>query len=90
MEKAKDRLEILDRIKEYEKNGWWDKDVENDPPTIELKPDKVDYLNKKLSSKIATFFANIAGTNFFEKMIKNNQFIIKQVNGLYNFKFIKL
>ena len=85
MEKSRDRLEVLERIKEHEKKGLWDIDVENDPPTIELKPDMVDYLNEKLSSKIATFFANIAGTNFFEKMIKKNQFIIKEIKGLYNY-----
>ena len=89
MEKSQDRLDILEKIKEYEKNGWWDRDVENDPPTIELKPDKVDYLNKKLSSKIATYFANKAGTNFFEKMIKKKQFIIKEVRGIENYLAVK-
>ena len=84
MEQAKDRLEVLERIKEYEKNGWWDKDVENDPPSKVLMPNEIDYLNKKLSSKIATFFANKSGTKFFEKMIKNNQLIIKKVNGIEN------
>ena len=89
MEKAKDRIEVLDRIKEYEKNGWWDKAVENDPPSKVLMPNKIDYLNKKLSSKIATFFANKVGTKFFENMIKNNQFIIKKVNGIENMLAVK-
>ncbi len=84
MEKDKTRLKILDKINEYEKNGWWDKDVEDDPPAKVLKPNEVDYLNRKLSSKIATHFANISGTRFFEKMIKNNQFIIKDVKGIEN------
>ena len=85
MEKSEARLKILERIAEYEKNEWWDRDVEDDPETIELLPDKVDYLNKKLSSKIATVFANWVGTRFFEKMIKNKQMIIEDIVGIENF-----
>ena len=85
MEKSQDRLEVLERIAEYEKKGKWDIDVENDPETIELLPDKVDYLNKKLSSKIATWIANIAGTRFFEKMLKSGQMIIKEIRGIENY-----
>ena len=84
-EKAKDRLEIIEKIKEYEKNGWFDIDVEDDPPTRPLKKGECDYKNKKLSSKIGTFFANIAATDFFEKLIKNDQLIIKEVIGIENF-----
>lgn len=50
IEKAADRLKVLERIKEYEEKGWFNKDVEDDPPTIPLTPDKCDYLNK--SSRI--------------------------------------
>lgn len=85
MEKSQDRLEVLERIAEYERDGKWDIDVENDPETIELLPDKVDYLNKKLSSKIATYIANIAGTRFFEKMLKSGQMIIKEIRGIENY-----
>ena len=58
IEKAKDRLEVLARIEEYEKKGWFTKDVENDPPSIPLKPEEVDFLRKKLSSKIKTKVVN--------------------------------
>ena len=54
IEQAPDKLEVLARIKEYEKKGLFNEDVENDPPTIELKPNMVDYLDKKFSSKIKT------------------------------------
>ena len=36
MEKAQDRLEILEKIAEYERRGTFDRDVENDPPTVPL------------------------------------------------------
>lgn len=86
MEKSKERLQILEKINELEKKKMFDVDVEDDPETIELKPNKVDYLNKKLKSKIATFFANIMGKRFFEKMIKSKQMIIKDVVGIENFE----
>ena len=50
--KSEYRLKVLNRIKEYEKAELWDKDVEDDPETYELKPNMVDYLDKKLFSKI--------------------------------------
>ena len=85
MEKSKERLEILAKIDELEKNKLWDISPENDPETKELKPNKVDYLNKKLSSKIATLIANRMGTNYFEKMLKSKQMIIDKVVGIENY-----
>ncbi|MBE5739138.1 MAG: 1-acyl-sn-glycerol-3-phosphate acyltransferase [Clostridiales bacterium] len=85
MEKSQDRLDVLEKIAQYEREGKWDIDVENDPETIELLPDKVDYLNKKFKNKIATKIANIAATRFFEKMLKNGQMIIKEIRGIENY-----
>ena len=82
IEKDKSRLEVLARIEEYEKKGWFSKDVEEDPPTIPLTPDKVDYLNKKLKNKIATFFVNIGAKRFIKNLVKNGQMIIKEVKGI--------
>ena len=89
IEKDKGRLEVLARIDEYEKKGWFSKDVEEDPPTIPLTPDKVDYLNKKLSNKIATFFVNIGAKRFIKNLVKNGQMIIKDVKGIENFEAIQ-
>ncbi len=89
IEKDKGRLEVLARIDEYEKKGWFTKDVEEDPPTIPLTPDKVDYLNKKLKNKIATFFVNIGAKRFIKKLVKNGQMIIKDIEGIENYEAIK-
>ncbi len=89
IEKDKGRLEVLARIEEYEKKGWFSKDVEEDPPTIPLTPDKVDYLNKKLKNKIATFFVNIGAKRFIKNLVKNGQMIIKDVKGIENFEAIQ-
>ena len=88
-EKNPERLKVLERIEEYEKKGWWSKDVEDDPPTIPLTPDKVDYLNKKFSNKVATFCVNVGAKFFIKKLIKKNQMIIKDVKGLENFAAVK-
>ena len=89
MEKAKDRLDVLEKIKLREAAGEWDQDVENDPPALELFAKDVDYLNKKLSSKIKTWIANKAATKFYEKLIKNGGLIIKEIKGIENFLAVK-
>lgn len=76
-----DRLEVLQRIKEYEAKGWFDKDVENDPEAPELTPDKVDYLCKKLSSKISRKIANHVGDKYFLNLIKKGELVIDGVYG---------
>lgn len=85
MEQSLERLLVLERIKEYEKNGWFDRDVENDPPTTPLKPGQVDYTLKKLSSKISSEIANQVAKHYFDKLIKQGQLIIKEVRGLENY-----
>lgn len=89
MEKSEHKLELLRRISELEKKELWHLDVEDDPETYPLMPDKVDYLNEKLSNKIKNKIANIAGSCFFDKMIANRQLIIKEVRGIENFCAVK-
>ena len=89
MEKSKERLKILERIDEFERAERWDEDVEEDPETIELLPNDIDYLNKKLSSKLKTVFANFMGTRFFEKLIKQKFLRIKEVRGIENFNAVQ-
>ena len=56
--KDQSRLKVLQKIDEYEKAKMFDVDVEDDPPTIPLMPDKVDYLKTKFTSKIKTKIMN--------------------------------
>ena len=46
MEKSEERLKVLAKIAEFEKQERWDEDVEADPEAKELLPDEIDYLNK--------------------------------------------
>ena len=83
-EKSEDRIEILKKIEMLEKTGQFDKDVEDDPPTIKLLPEEVDYLNEKLTSKVKTRFANRMGEKFLEIIIKNKKLLIKDIKGIEN------
>lgn len=84
-----ERLEILNRISEYEKAGRFDEDVENDPPAPELTPDKVDYLCKKLSSKCKRWLANLIGDKYFSDLIKKGVLVIDGVTGKENLSALK-
>lgn len=84
LEKYEQRLKVLRKIEELEKNGIFDVDVEEDPPTIPLLVDDVDYLNKKSTSRIKSKIANKVGKIFLDDLLKNNKLIIKQINGLDN------
>lgn len=88
MEKSAHKLELLRRIDELEKQELWHIDVEDDPETYPLMPNKVDYLNEKLVSKILNKIANAAGSRFFDGMIAKRQLIIKEVRGIENFSAV--
>lgn len=76
-----ERAEILKRIEEYEQAGRFDEDVENDPEAPELLPDQVDYLCKKMSSKIKRRAANFVGDHYFLGLIKKDVLVIDGVEG---------
>ena len=84
------RIAILNKIKEFEKEGKFDHDAENDPPTIPLEADDIDYLRKKGTSKIKAKVANALALSFFKKMIKNEKIVIKGINGVENIQKLDL
>ena len=85
MEKSAHKLELLKKIAELENRELWYIDVEDDPETYPLMPDKIDYLNEKFTNKIKNKIANIFASRFFDKMIAEKQLIIKEVRGIENF-----
>lgn len=84
IQKSPERLAVLAKIKEYEKTGRFEEDVEDDPPSRQIQPGEVDYQQKKLSSRIKAYFAFKAARNFIRKMVKSKQMIIKSVEGKEN------
>lgn len=81
-----DRLIILNKIAQYEKEGRFDEDVEEDPPTRELLPDEIDYLRRKVSSKIKARFAYSIARRFMNSLIDDKKMIIKEIRGLEHYK----
>lgn len=88
-EKSKERLEILKRIELLEKEGRFDIDAEEDPPTIELTPDNVDYLKEKRYSRIKNKVANKMGERFLNEILKENKLIIKEIKGIENLQNVE-
>ena len=80
--KSEDRIEVLDKIAMLEREGRFDEDVEEDPPSKELKPEDIDYLRKKWSSKIKTKLTYRVARSFMNNIIANKQLIIKDVIGI--------
>ena len=89
IEKSKERLEVLKKIKELEENGIFDVDVEDDPPTVPLTPEDVDYLRTSRKSKIKSRMAYRMAQWFVEDLLKDNKLIIKKINGMENLKNVK-
>ena len=89
IQRSPDRVAILEKIAEYEKERLFDRDVENDPPTVPLDYTKVDYAGKKPGTRFRAFFANIVAKGFYEKKIRRGELIIKEVRGIENYRSVK-
>lgn len=89
IQKDPGRLAIIEKIKQFEREERWAQDVENDPPTIPLKPEMVDYLNEKISSRFWMKFANILARNFINSLLRKKIMILKEVKGLENYVEMK-
>ncbi len=87
--KAPDRVKIQEKIRRYELEEKFDVDVEDDPETIPLTPDKVDYLAEKLFTRIMTKIANKKAVDYYEGLIKDGTFVIDGINGLENYLSVK-
>lgn len=82
------KLDIANKIKEFESKGLFDQDIFVDPPTRELKPGEVDYKYQRFSTKIAAKLANFIAKCYFDGLIRKHQLIIKEVKGIRNFRAI--
>lgn len=89
LELSPDRQKVLKNIEEFEKLGKFNEDVEDDVPGKPLLPNQIDYLNKKLNNKIATFFSNRLAIKFFDGEIKKGNLIIKNIVGFENYLSVK-
>lgn len=80
--KAPDRLAVLKVIEQLEREGKFDVDAEEDPPTIPLLPDMVDYLKVRPDSIIKRNTAYLIANKFVDRMIREKKLVIKKVYGM--------
>ncbi len=83
--RSKDRVEILHKIEQYEREGRFDEDVEVDPPGRVLLPDDIEYIRKSIADKIKSKIAFMIAHKFVNNLIKEKKFIIKEMRGLEHF-----
>lgn len=79
------RRVVLSKIEQYEREGRFDEDVEEDPPAKELKPEDIDYFRRGFRAKVRTANAFKAARWFMNDMIRRKHLIIKDVVGVENF-----
>ena len=83
---TEDRVEVYKKIDQYELEGKFDVDVENDPPYTHLRVGDVDYTHRRLKTKFLSFVYNRFAFNYFNKLIKNKTIIIDEYIGLDNLR----
>ncbi len=84
IEKDPERLRVLERIGQLEREGRFDVDAEEDPPTIPLMPDQIDYLRTKTVSKLKVKAAYVLADRFVDTVLREKKLVIKKVHGMEN------
>ena len=84
--RAKDRVEILEKITRYEREGRFAEDVENDPPSRTLMPDEIRYGTKGIKKRVKSRIAFYVARRFVNSLIEDKKLIIKEIKGIENFK----
>ena len=88
-EKDPGRLAVLKTIEQLELEGRFDEDAEDDPPTIPLEPDQIDYMRRKPASKIKARAAYALAETFVDGLVRHGKLMIKSINGLENLNGVK-
>ena len=88
-EKDSERMKVLRRIRLLEQEGRFDVDAEDDPPTIPLMPDQIDYLRTKFMSRLKRKAAYMVAGLFVNSLIRKKKLVIKQVIGMENLNCVK-
>ena len=83
------RVRLVEKIRQYELEGRFDEDVEDDPPSRTIMPDEIDYLRRKFSAKWSTFIAHQKAKVFLKTILKHRIMIIKEIKGIENWKNLK-
>lgn len=88
-QRAKDRVDIINKIEQYEKDGRFDEDVEDDPEGKVLMPNDIDYLNNSITGKVKSKVAYMMARRFLNNILENREMIVKEIKGIENFNSLK-
>ena len=84
--RAKDRVKILEKIAQFESEGRFGEDVEDDPPSRTLMPDEIEYGNRGLKQRMKSKLAFAAARRYVNSLIEDKKLIIKEIKGIENFR----
>ena len=82
------RQEIVAKREQYEREGRFVEDLEDDPPSRVLMPNEVDYLRRNMTNRLRTRYAFKIARFFMNTMIKKKQLVIKEITGVENFRSV--
>ncbi len=83
------RIKIVEKIAQFEREGRFDEDVEDDPPGREIQPGEVDWLGEKLSSRLKSKFAYGMARRYLNNILETKQMIVKDIIGIEHFSALE-
>ena len=84
--RSKYRVELTQKIEQYEREGKFDEDVEQDPPSRMIMPDEIDYLRRSPIAKLKTKIAHEKAKVFLKTILDKKIMIIKDIKGIENWQ----
>ncbi|MBQ8140536.1 MAG: 1-acyl-sn-glycerol-3-phosphate acyltransferase [Clostridia bacterium] len=87
--RSRDRVEILRKIEQLEREGRFDEDVEEDPPSRVLMPEEIDYYRRGAYDKLKTKLAFMIARRFVNTLIEEKKLIIKEIKGIEHLNAIE-
>lgn len=80
------RQEVMERIAQFEEEGRFDEDVEDDPPSRMLMPDEINYLDNSLRKRLSRRYAFKMARWFVKELMRRKQLVIKEYRGIENYR----
>lgn len=87
--KSPERLAILEKIAQYEREGRFDEDVENDPPSRVLLPEEIAYADRRFSAECRRTAAFGAAYLYFWNLRRKKELILCKTEGLEHLAGVK-
>ena len=89
IEKSPERLAILEKIAQLEREGRFDEDVENDPPSPPLLPDQIEYVKKGFIGNCKRIAAFACAYLFIWNLERKKEVILHRAEGLEHLAGVK-